>query len=661
MGMPTLSSTKTKLTQGTTGGRGSCRAEALTPADRRPFRMMLPLVITVLVAIHPSRTALSSERTPPQAGSSFTRDVVPFLEQYCVHCHAGSDPEAGIGFDRYRESSHIQEQYALWEKAAGVLAERLMPPEDESQPTDAEVQQVTAAIQEELARFDCSQPRPGRVTLRRLNRAEYNNTIRDLVGIDFRPADDFPSDDVGEGFDNIGDVLSIPPLLLEKYLAAAEAVVSQALEDDTGKSYLLSAGDDWDETAVVRQNLALFASRAYRRPATDDELDRLLGLIKYVRGRGGSPQQAYRAALHAILSSPHFVFLVEQGPEKSLDGVQELNDYQLATRLSYFLWSSMPDKALFELAEKGSLRDRRVLEAQVLRMLADEKSAALVENFAGQWLQLRDLRNLHPDREKFPDFDDELRTAMLRETQVFFEAIMREDRSVLEILGADFTFVNGRLARHYGMDGIEGDEFQRVSLSGRRRGVLTHASILLLTSNPTRTSPVKRGKWIMENILGVPPPPPPEGVEELEEDAEVLGSMRERLEQHRTNESCAVCHRRMDPIGFGLENFDAIGAWRDRDGRFEIDASGNLLGGRQFDGPHELMTILIEEKQGEFCRCLARKMLTYALGRGLTNHDRCAIDEITKQLEKRNFRFSALVSAIVNSDPFTLRAPTGVE
>jgi hypothetical protein len=620
--------------------------------------MKLGLLIGLWAIANPLGTAAETD-------TRFTQDVVPFLEENCVRCHGGNDPEAGIAFDRYRKSSKVQQDYLLWEKVVTVLEERLMPPEDEPQPEKSALHEVTSALELELASFDCTSPRPGRVTLRRLNRAEYNNTIRDLVGIDFKPADDFPSDDVGEGFDNIGDVLSIPPLLLEKYLSAAEAVVAQAFEDDKSRRRLLREADDFENLTVVRRNLTDFSSKAFRRPSTAEEIDRLLGLMKFVQDNGGSPNQAQQAAFQAILSSPHFVFLVEkelveEGPADATGEIRKLDDFELASRLSYFLWSSMPDATLFELARQGALQDRHVMEAQVLRMLADKRSRALVDNFAGQWLQLRDLRHLNPDRTKFPDFDDGLRDAMLRETQVFFESIMREDRSVLDLLGADFTYVNQRLAQHYGIEGIAGDEFQRVLLSDRRRGVLTQGSILLLTSNPTRTSPVKRGKWILDNILGEPPPPPPEGVEELEEEGEALGSMRERLEEHRSNESCAVCHRRMDPIGFGLENFDAVGAWRDRDGRSEIDSSGTLLGGREFRGPRELMEILIEEKPGEFCRCLTKKMLTYALGRGLNTYDRCAVDEITKRLADKEFRFSALVIAIVTSEPFTLREPTGV-
>ena len=315
----------------------------------------------------------------------------------------------------------------------------------------------------------------------------------------------------------------------------------------------------------------------------------------------------------------------------------------------------MPDETLFNLARRNELHKSEVLEAQVHRMLADPKSRALIDNFAGQWLQLRDVAKITPDPERFPGFDDELRQAMLRETQLFFESIIREDRSVLEFLSADFSYVNERLAKHYGIDGVKGDAFQKVSLTGGRRGVLTQASILTLTSNPTRTSPVKRGKWILDNILGEPPPPPPANVPELKADEELLGTLRERMEQHRSDEACAVCHRQMDALGFGLEHFDAVGAWRDRDGRFDIDSSGVLPGGREFRDSAELMQILADQRKDAFCRCLTEKMLTYALGRGLVSYDRCAVRSILQRLSADNYKLSALVTGIVLSDPFLYR------
>jgi hypothetical protein len=321
----------------------------------------------------------------------------------------------------------------------------------------------------------------------------------------------------------------------------------------------------------------------------------------------------------------------------------------------------MPDEPLFELARSGKLREPEQLEQQVRRMLQDPKSRALVDNFAGQWLQLRNLKSVAPSRRRFRSFDGKLRDAMQTETEMFFAAVMNEDRSLLDFLDGRYTFVNERLARHYGIADIKGDEFRKVDLTDDRRGgVLTHASVLAVTSNPTRTSPVKRGKWVLENILGTPPPPPPPNVPELEEsrEAALTGSLRERMEQHRNNADCASCHSRMDPLGFGLENFDAIGAWRTEDGNFKIDASGVLPGGESFDGPAGLRGVLLAKKE-QFVRCLSEKMLTYALGRGLEYYDRCTVSDIAAAVERGEYKFSALVLAIVRSDAFQKRRGKG--
>ena len=407
--------------------------------------------------------------------------------------------------------------------------------------------------------------------------------------------------------------------------------------------------------------LLRFASRAFRRPATEKELDRLIKLYQLARQHGDAFEAGVQFALQAVLVSPHFLFRVEADPAEG-ESPRQLNDYELATRLSYFLWSSMPDQTLFSLAEKRALQIDGVLEGQVLRMLRDRKAQALVENFAGQWLNLRKLDQVQPDPERFPAFDKELRVAMRKETELLFSEVMTKDRSVLDLLDAKFTYVNQRLARHYGLPGIEGDGFRRVILPGDQRGgVLTHASILTLTSNPTRTSPVKRGKWILENILGKPPPDPPQGVEELEDDdAQVAAdSLRKRMEQHRAKPICASCHRLMDPLGFGFENFDAIGAWRERDGEFPIDAAGVLPSGESFKGPHELRVLLRKTRAEQFCRCLIEKMLTYALGRGLEYYDQCTVDEIMKSMAVSDHRFSSLIFGVVKSDAFLRREAPG--
>jgi hypothetical protein len=340
-----------------------------------------------------------------------------------------------------------------------------------------------------------------------------------------------------------------------------------------------------------------------------------------------------------------------------------IGDYELASRLSYFLWSSMPDDELFNLAGQNTLHDDAVLPQQIRRMLFDPKSEALVQNFMTQWLNLRLLDGATPDPAVYPQFDTSLKTAMRRETELFAAAIIREDKSVLEFLSGRFTFVNERLANHYGIEGVRGDEFRRVNfMDNRRTGVLTHASILTLTSNPGRTSPVKRGKWMLENILGSPPPDPPPDAPDLEatQKSQPNLSLRKQLEIHRQNAVCASCHKVMDQLGFGLENFDAIGRWREKDGSFEINASGELPGGAKFDGPLGLAKVL-DKRRGEFVRCLAEKMLTFALGRELAVQDRCAVDKIVDDVEAQDFRFSALVNAIAKSDPFRKRRGEGAQ
>lgn len=618
------------------------------------FRLLLASATALFVA-NACRPLLADDASE----ASFTRDVVPFLEMHCTSCHGGDDAEGGIGLDAYQADGNIEEDYELWETVIRLLKEQQMPPADEPQPEPDDVDKVIAAIKAELSTFECSGgSHPGFVTIRRLNRVEYDNTVRDLIGVDLGLADDFPSDDVGHGFDNMGDVLSIPTILIEKYLAAAEVIADRIVDDERVRRRVLKHTGDNDEQKIdaAKRNIRGFANRAFRRPATDEEFERLLQIAKTAKNEGLSDNDTLKTVLTAILVSPHFLFRVELDPDpEDEDGIRELNGFELATRLSYFLWSSMPDEELYRLARDGRLKNPDIMADQVRRMLLDDRATQFVANFAGQWLQLRDVPQMTPDPDRFPQVDEELQLAMRRETEIFFEEMIRNDHSLLDFLVADFTFVNERLAEHYGMQDVKGDQFRKVALDDNRRGILTHASVLILTSNPTRTSPVKRGKWILDNILGEPPPAPPPDVPLLDEEAETLGSLREQMEQHRTNENCAVCHRKMDALGFGLENFDAVGAWRDKDGRFEIDASGMLPGGQYFGGPVDLMQILAEEKKDEFCRCVVKKMLTYALGRGLEPFDQCTVNDIMQALAENDYRFSTLFTAIVTSDPFTMR------
>ena len=416
------------------------------------------------------------------------------------------------------------------------------------------------------------------------------------------------------------------------------------------------------ETVSVRdaatQVLRPILYRVFRRPVTDAEVTRFAELVdRNVTEFKETYEYGLYVALQAALVSPDFLFRKEADPEGDA-AERKLNEYEVASRLSYFLWSSMPDDQLFQLAENKRLFDPAILQAQIERMLHDDKAHALSRNFASQWLNLRNLADVQPNPEVFPDFDDALRSAMGQETEMLFSTIVKENRSIDDFLNADFTFLNERLAKHYGITGVSGEEFVRVSLAGSMRsGVLTHASILTLTSNPGRTSPVKRGKWILENILGDAPPPPPPGVPPLEEAAKDMAnlSLRERMEIHRKDPGCASCHKTMDPLGMGLENFDAIGRWRDKEGERDVDSRGELPSGEKFSGPIELIGI-IRGRQEKFHRAFAERLLTYALGRGLEYYDKCAVDQALVLMKQRGNRFSALVEGIVTSDAFMKRS-----
>ena len=781
----------------------------------------LPLLLLVVVIATPaygqSRAALeaakriraqraAAAKQKERAGKQgdVTKSLQPFLKNYCLDCHGEDTQEAGIRVDQLKDSQQLLTERKDWERVYRMINSSIMPPGDhDPMPTAEERSQVTDFLHEQLFNFDCELvDNPGRSTVQRLNRSEYNNTIRDLFGIDIRPADKFPADDVGEGFDNIGDVLSLPPLLLEKYLDAAEVVADavvfkeaavrkktqtftgdqlKATEKDTnvlsGFRVLSSngelftdvkvpvegeyrlrivaaadqAGDEkakfelligekkltewsvkdhrkpqtferkvklrkgnnriaakfvndfYDPKAEGRKDrnfgvgevsvhgplegtgalvravnpdfvtdrpnsnrtveeaaanvLRPVMQKAFRRPVSQSEVQRYARLVK---ASMTDDEQAWplalSAGLQAILVSPDFLFRPEEEP-KTGQTERQLNDFEVATRLSYFLWSSTPDDQLLDLASKGRMRTPTVLRTEIRRMLKDERSEALVKNFAGQWLNLRNLDNANPSRKEFRDFNDDLRNDMRRETELLFAAIMREDRSIEELIGAEYTFVNRRLAQFYGIEGVFGNDFERVSLKGTRRsGVLTHASILTLTSNPRRTSPVKRGKWILENIFGEAPPPPPPDVPELEETAKInpKASMREQMAQHRADPGCAACHQLMDPLGLALENFDAVGKWRDRDRGRKIDASGTLPSGKTFSGPEELVAI-VKERREKFFRTFTEKMLIYAIGRGTEYYDKCTVDDALSELKRRGFRFSAVVESIVLSDPFLKR------
>jgi mono/diheme cytochrome c family protein len=621
--------------------------------------LRFPLSAAVLLACAGPFALQAADASKDAKDISFARQVAPLLSKYCTGCHGGTKPKAGVALDVYRDEAAAVRNAKVWQRVLAALRAGDMPPASKPKPSPADIELIGRWI-EAAFRVDCGgKIDPGRITIRRLNRVEYNNTIRDLVGIDFHPADDFPADDVGYGFDNIGDVLSLPPLLLEKYVAAADKIVTAAFQKLELRRRIMIAEPTPDHKAeATRKILENFATHAYRRPVSGDELDRLGKFVALAESQGDTFEKGLQLAVQATLCSPHFLFRVElERKPKAGEDPQLISEYQLASRLSYFLWSSMPDEELFTQARQGALRKGDNLEGQVRRMLKDPRSRALVENFGGQWLQIRNLKTATPDPGRFASFDEPLRAAMLKETEQFFQAIIAEDRSILDFIDADHTYLNERLAKHYGIPDVKGDDFRRVPLTGGQRGgILTQASILTVTSNPTRTSPVKRGKWVLENILGDPPPPPPPDVPELNEKQDVVqsGSLRQRMEQHRANPSCAACHQRMDPLGFGFENYDAVGAWRTKDGTFAIDPSGTLPSGQSFQGPPELKAIL-KGRANDFARCLTEKLLTYALGRGLEPYDQCSVEQIAAAVARNQYKFSTLVTEIVKSEPFEKR------
>ena len=724
------------------------------------------------------------------------------VNQYCVGCHNDRTRTAGLTLAGV-DATAVARQAPVLEKVLHKLRAGEMPPPGRPAPAPAAARRLVAWLETELDRAAAAQPEPGAPAIHRLNRVEYGNAVRDLLRLDLDHARDLPADNAGYGFDNIGDVLTVSPLHVEKYIAtarrisrlavgtltprtvvdrynAARATADEAIDrlppnerggtlfhhyfafdaeysigvrvrgrrapelpapkldvrvdgrrvrlldadfdgeeanqgtrtfelrlpfaagdheiavgflteyartegsesTDTNRfsvEYVLVGGPynptgpgdtpsrrqifvcrpvaAVDEEPCARRILANLTRRAYRRPVTASDIDPLMDLFAMGRSDGASFDDGVEMALSGVLVSPSFLFRAPAVPVDGAPGtVYPLSDIDLASRLSFFLWSSIPDDELLEVAEQGRLSDPSMLDAQIARMLADPRSRALVENFGGQWLHLRNVADWTPDPERFPDFDDSLRYAFQRETELFLEHVIRDDRSVLDLLDSDYTYLNERLADFYGVDGVEGGYFRQASLAGTERGgVLTQGSVLMVTSYPTRTSPVLRGKWVLENLLGAPPPPPPADVPALADSAETsASSLREALEQHRANPACAACHSRLDPLGFALENFDAVGSYRLEDDGVTIEASGALPDGTEVAGPRGLRDVLLARRH-EFVEALAERLLTYALGRGLESYDRPAVRDIRRRAEADGYRFSSLVEAIVDSVPFRLR------
>ena len=822
-----------------------------------PHSFAIPAGLLALLVLGSHFAAASQNPTPTV--ERFKKEIQPILAEYCYDCHGDGMDKGKVAFDAFKTDEELVGKKELWLAVLKNVRAGLMPPEKKPRPSAAQQATLERWIKYDAFGVNPQDPDPGRVTIRRLNRLEYRNTIRDLTGHDFKVEDELPPDDTGYGFDNIGEVLTISPLLLEKYMQAAETIVAGAVPrvtrmaaerflsgtafrgngpkerngdrhsfydeavlehsvtvDKPGRyrlslevevfgefvfdpgrcRVLLKTGDRllvekelgwqnggkssydaeevWEsgrypltveiqplttvdqkknsltlrlggvrlrgpleqehwvrpknfelfftkdppeqpaERAVyAREMLARFVARAYRRPVDDKTVDKLFRIAEATYSQPGKKfEDGIAQALIRVLASPRFLFRIEGAGEAAGKATRFVDDYALASRLSYFLWATMPDAELTRLAEQGILRKN--LAAQTRRMLADERSQQFVESFIGQWLQVRDVegidinarvilsrdtaqdRELQRNRGRFrelrdiPDekltpeqakeleglrgqfrrrfgerpqveLDRDLRRALRLESEMLLAHILKQDRSVLELLDCDYTFLNERLAKHYGITNITGGDMRRVELpaGSPRGGVLGHGSVLIVTSNPTRTSPVKRGLFILDNILGTPPPPPPANVPPLEDSEKEnqgrMPTLRETLAVHREDALCRSCHNRMDPLGLALENFNALGMWREKERGQPIDSTGKLITGEPFKDIRELKKILVTERHLDFYRCLTEKLLTYALGRGLQYSDVETVDRIVGDLEKNGGKMSALLMGVVESAPFQKR------
>lgn len=779
-----------------------------TKSQQAPPAATKQAVATAAPAARPSAVAAHPPAGPagkyqPPTAAAFKAATQSLFDGTCFQCHNNLEVAGGLDLAGYLSVDTLATERDEWDKILTKLKSREMPPMDVERP-DAQINTLVKFLETEFERADAFvKPDPGRVTARRLNRTEYTNTIRDLLAIDFRADKNFPTDDSGDGFDNIGDILTVSPVLMDKYLSAAGRIAERtvaaqplpkpveieyslrfknlrrvdpsnvegthrvdfdaeykiriglpgqrakdappvtlglwvdgklakttsvetkpsglvyfnpyseeeirvplpegdhtlrlgfiddpfvktlAKEDiykDTVNKYIGSMTivgpfaanapkpsrtkvlicDPKTGAACVNRIVSTLARKAYRRPVTPAEVNALTKFVALAKADGQSAEQGIQLAIQAMLVSPHFLFHIERDlnptdPSK----IHKISDVELASRLSYFLWNSMPDETLLSLAERRQLSAPAVLDAQVTRMLADPKAFAMAENFAGQWLEIRNLDVIKPDPQKFPAWGPDLREAMKTETRMFFDAILKNNRPIGEFLTARYTYLNEFLANYYGIEGVKGPEFRRVDLTtSERGGVLSQGSVLAVSSYPTRTSVVIRGKYILQNILGTPPPPPPPNVPALDEaSVGTAASLRKQMETHRSNAICASCHSRMDPLGFGLENYDAVGKWRTQDGSFPVDSSGILPSGKSFSTPAEMRQVL-GGMMPEFSRCLTEKMLTYALGRGLARYDRLTVQGITKKLETSGYGFRTLVNEVVHSLPFQSRRGEAVK
>lgn len=610
----------------------------------------------------------------------YQKEIRPVLEKHCYECHGPEKKKGDLLLTEFTDYEKITNALETWQLVFERVQAFEMPPKGKGDIKFNEHRKLMQWLRRlpKPEKADCDKIASDRtanfyrgyVMSRRLNRAEYNNTIRDLFGVELHLDDLLPADGGGgEGFDTTGNALFTSSIHLEKYIAAADQALNAVLPDSAtaGRGLSPELKRARDRILIAKPGLLTssreagekivrtFARKAFRRPVTDEEVQRLMTLFDRARKRGDNFTACVRLALKGVLVSPHFLFLAE--PEPAEKGVQVLGAVPLASKLSYFLWSSMPDDELMKLAESGALLNTNIYRQQIRRMLAHPKAEALGQRFALQWLDLERLgTEVRPDPKHFPEFDSRLNEAMHREVIAYFNYIVRNDRSLLELIDSDYTFVNERLAQIYGLDDVKGPAMQKVSLTEQNRGgILGMAAVHAVTSYPLRTSPVLRGRWVLESLLGDKVPPPPPDVPALEEHANSgPKTLRDQLEIHRTKSECAACHDKMDPLGFGLENFDALGRWRDKDRGEPIDAKGTLPSGQTYSGPAGLKGILLERKD-TIMKHLAKKMTGYAFGRELNKFDDCVVDRALEALQQNDYRASVLVEQIAMSFPFRHR------
>lgn len=621
-------------------------------------------IFSILVFLAPNPTASSREilESNPKKTSEYRE--FEFIKRYCLECHSGEKPKASLDLSRFDSMDKILSEALLWDDILIRLSQGDMPPKEADLPTLNERSEFLNWVESSLQKAACqSGPHAGPAVLRRLNRAEYSASVRDLLDIHFDAGEALPSDGSGgEGFDNASETLFISPIHAEKYMDAARVAVEYAFADPRSlRRFLVAEPDEKTSPEVAaRRVIEDFLPRAFRRSIPESEILEYLALFHAAYKADPSFMVAIRLTLQAVLISPKFLFIAE---EPNFDSKpHKVTDHELASRLSYFLWGSLPDDELLKAADEGNLSDSRILQEQFKRMLGSQNSRKVrnfSQNFVEQWLGTRALgREFKPDK-SIRGYDSELEGGMKYEPVFFFHEILTENRSLLDLIKADYTYVNRRLARHYRIKGEFREQPKRVQLTdeNRRGGLLSMAAVLAVSSYPHRTSPVLRGKWILETILGDPPPPPPPNVPELEESASSVSSesLRQRLELHRQNVACAQCHDRIDPLGFGLENYGVLGRWRDKYEGHTVDARGALPDGTTFSGPAELKLALLGRKD-QFVRHLTKKMLGYALGRGLTYYDYCAVNSIVDKLRANDYKSHHLLFGIIQSVPFRFKA-----